>query len=289
MHPKVGSAIRLNRLRSGMTQIQLARAISRSGKFLSEVESGKARICFRDFKRVADVMGISCETLMATASDTVDASAQDAPRRIRDIQPMGLTILTFTQLINHLDRSGWLRGSRMWITSAEPFPEEHDVALVEQLAALIEHKQVSLRYVVEAARLAMETMDSSREAAEVQGTSDAIPTSLRDALHWSQTLRGHLDSGSERVTGYAVTTPLPPLCQSHTVLWVETEDVSWAEVMPLIFCRSMTRTFEKPNESTAFWHHLPREEGSRLLLTLAHQLRPLGRSRSATARNVGAG
>ncbi|NOT01016.1 MAG: hypothetical protein HOP29_10350 [Phycisphaerales bacterium] len=215
---------------------------------------------------------------MAAASEGLGSTSHDAPRRIRDIQPTGLTILTFTQLVNHLDRSGWLRGARFWITGADSFPEEHDVALVEQLAALIEHKQVLLRYVVEAPRLESEL---SRDVTTVQGTADALPAALREALRWSETMRGYLDGPGGRVTGYAVAPPLPALCQSHTVLWVETEDVSWAEVMPLIFCRSMTRTFEKPNESTAFWHHLPREEGSRLLLTLAHQLRPLRRSRAA--------
>ncbi len=40
----IGKAIRTNRLRAGMTQSQLAAVISRTGKFLSEVETGRTRI-----------------------------------------------------------------------------------------------------------------------------------------------------------------------------------------------------------------------------------------------------
>ncbi len=268
LEPGVGWAIRRNRLRAGLTQVQLAKTISRSGKFLSEVENGKARITHRDLERLADAMGISCEKVVEDPAES-EGMAWQMPRRIREVQPTGMTILTFTQMLNHLDRSGWLRNAKLWMIGADTFPEENDLALVEQIASLVAAKDVSLRYVYDASRL------SARERADIegrQGTFDALPSELLAALRWSSAMKA-LDPGSDRVVGYAATWDLPPVCRCHTVLWVETEDVSWSDVMPLLYARSVTRTFENPNETVAFWHHLPRESGSKVLLELARNLK----------------
>lgn len=265
----IGSAIRRQRLRAGLTQVQLARTISRSGKFLSELETGKARISQADLEKLADAIGVRCQALLEQSGSDVDPTESDAPRRIRDVQPSGMTILSFTQLVNHLDRAGWLRGARMWVISDEPFPEENDLALLEQMGSLLGTRQVSLRYVFGADRL---TQEERRQVDRNQGTLDVLPLPLVRALRWSATMRALIESDAQRIIGYAVPTPLPLLCRCHTLLWIETEDVSWSEVMPLLYCRSITRTFEKPNESKAFWHHLSRENGSKLLLEIANQL-----------------
>lgn len=268
----VGGSIRMNRLRAGMTQVQLAKAISRSGKFLSEVETGKARLTPSDLDKLADALGISKEAMFAPSEDRqyrLRGVGLEPPRRIREVQPSGWSIQSFSQLVHHLDHSGWLRGANLWMIGTATFPEERDVALVEQLASLVGEKATSLRYVFPAERLG----ETGRDAlAAIQGTVDALPTPLLQALRWSRTLRQGIESGGDQVIGYAVVDPLPTLCTAHTLLWVETEDVSWADVMPLLYCRSVTRTFEKPNESTAFWHHLPRSDGSKLLLEIANQL-----------------
>lgn len=274
----LGSSIRLNRLRAGLTQVQLARAISRSGKFMSEVETGKARITRRDLERLADALGIRCETILGHGETDVP-DVLDLPRRIRDVQPAGMTILSLVQLLSYLDRSGWLRSARLWMISTEPFPEENDLALVEQLASLVATKDISLRYVYDAGRL---TDRERTRLDEVQGTLEALPEALLGALRWSSAMRGRIDPASDRVIGFAMTPPFPVLSQSHSLLWVETEDVSWSEVMPLLYCRGVTRTFENPNESKAFWYQLPRDVGSQLLLELAHRLEGF-RARPTTA------
>ncbi len=270
LEPGVGWSIRRNRLRAGLTQVQLAKAISRSGKFLSEVENGKARITQRDLERLADAMGISCEKVVEDPPES-EGLAWRTPRRIREVQPTGMTIMTFTQMLNHLDRSGWLRNAKLWMIGAEAFPEENDLALVEQIGSLVATKDVGLRYVYSASRL------SEHELADLaprQGSFDAIPRELLTALRWSNTMK-ELDPESDRVVGYAATWELPPICRCHTLIWVETEDVSWSDIMPLLYARSVTRTFENPNESVAFWHHLPRETGSRVLLELAQNLKTI--------------
>lgn len=272
LDPSVGLAIRHNRLRAGMTQVQLARAISRSGKFLSEVENGKARITRQDLERLADAMGISCDKVMETDPADVERLAWGVPRRIRDVQPTGITITSFSQLLSHLDRSGWLRNAKLWMVSDLPFPEENDLALVEQIAALFAAKNISVRYVFAAARLDDVHREQLRDN---QATLDALPTCLLDALRWSAAMRRFIDPTSDRIVGYAADWPLPDLCKSHTLLWVETEDVSWSDVMPLLYCRCVTRTFENPNETVAFWYHLPREIGSKLLLEIAQKLKTI--------------
>jgi len=264
----VGAAVRSARVRVGMTQIQLARVIARSGKFLSEVETGKAKINRHDLEKLAQAMGVSCDALLEGATNNdPDLSVT---RRIRDVQPTGLTVMNFAQLVTHLDRTGWLRGAAVWLISAEPFPEERDVALIEQLAAVIQTKKARLRYVFPAERLAASLRD---QLDEIMGTAQALPPSLATALRWSPTMGDILRQDDQAVVGHPIAQPLPPLCEAHTLLWLETADVSWSEVMPLLYCRCVTRTFEKPNESSAFWYHLPREDGSRLLLEWAQLLR----------------
>jgi hypothetical protein len=250
--------------------VQLARSIGRSGKFLSEVETGKARITRSELDRLAEALGVSGEALLR--DDPNDDGPQfwpPPPQRIRDVQPTGLTILTFTRLIEHLDRSGWLRGANLWMVGAEPFPEERDVALVEQIGSVAISKNVSLRYVFPTNRL---TRPACEQLTNIQGTMDVLPSSLLRALRWSAAMRSYLAQKPDCLAGYALAEPLPQLAVSHTILWVETGDVSWSDVMPLLYCRGVTRTFEKPNESMAFWYHLPRDQGSRLLLELAQQL-----------------
>ncbi len=270
----VGRSIRHNRLRAGLTQVQLARAISRSGKFLSEVENGKTRITRHDLERLADAMGIASEKIHEDHQLNSEAAVLDVPCRIRDLHPTGMTITSFSQLVNHLDRSGWLRSAKLWMIGSQPFPEENDLALVEQIASLVATKDVSVRYVFNADRL------NQQERAQMetnQGTLDMLPTSLLDALRWSKAMQEYLDPAAGRVVGYAATWPMPPLSHSHALMWVETEDVSWSDVMPLLYCRGVTRTFENPNEAVAFWYHLPRELGSKLLLDLAQRLRTVSR------------
>ncbi len=274
LEPGIGRAVRRTRLRAGLTQVQLARAISRSGKFLSEVETGKARITRRDLERLADAMGVSSEKVLGGEEETATAHL-NLPRRIRDIQPGGLTILSLTQLLTHLDRSGWLRSANLWMIGGQPFPEENDITLVEQIAALVSSKNVSLRYVFPADRMSSQRIDMSCDRS-VQGTVEALPSSLRQALQWSNAMRACATEEGDRVIGYALESELPELARSHTLLWVETDDVSWSEVMPLLYCRAETRTFENPNENTAFWYHVPRVAGSNLLLELAQMLRAVG-------------
>ncbi len=270
LEPAVGFSIRQARLRAGITQVQLARVIARSGKFLSEVETGKARITQQDLIKLADSMGVSAETILDHEQPQSGWDAGNAPRRIRDVQPTGLAVQSFGNLMLHLDRSGWLRGARLWMIGHEPFAEERDLALVEQVASLVSAKGIQLRYVFPGDRL---NTDQSPHSPDQQGTLELLPDDLVRALRWSAIMRREMARSRECVAGYAVTSPLPTYCHSHTILWVETEDVSWSDVMPLVYCRSMTRTFEKPNESTAFWYHLPRDDGSQFLLELAHQLK----------------
>ncbi|MEE9294155.1 MAG: helix-turn-helix transcriptional regulator [Phycisphaerae bacterium] len=270
VEPGVGRSIKLNRIRAGLTQVQLARAISRSGKFLSEVENGKARITQRDLERLADAIGISSDKMSERLSFDGGDLTEQLPRRVRDVSPAGMTIMSFTQLVSHLDRAGWLRNANVWMIGAGTFPEEHDLALVEQIASLVATKEIGLRYVFGADRL--EDVERA-QLSQLQGTFDVLPSSLRRALRWSAAMRAHISSSSDRLVGYAATWSFPAICRGHTLLWVETEDVSWSDVMPLLYCRSLTRTFENPNETVAFWHHLPREIGSRILLELAQKLK----------------
>ncbi len=277
---QIGVAIRRNRLNAGLTQVQLAKVIARSGKYLSEVETGKARITRRDLERLADAMGITADKILQEQGSLSDAEDWGLPRRIRDVQPVGLTIQTLTQLFNHLDRSGWLRRAKLWCISNEEFPEENDLALVEHLASLVDSKDVSLRYVYPANRLAPLVRE---QLGDVQGSTDALPDELIRALGWSNTLKPHLQQASDRVVGFAVTRPLPSLAQAHTLLWIETDDVSWSDVMPLLYCRAETRTFENPAEASTFWYHLPKTQGWNLLLELKELLKP---SREGTANRT---
>lgn len=271
LEAKIGRALKHNRLRAGLTQVQLARAISRSGKFLSEVESGKARITPRDLERLADALGISSERIIEDVGQP-DTNGWQLPRRVREVQPTGMAIMSFTQLICHLDSAGWLRNAKLWSICAEKFPEENDVALVEQIASLVVSKNISLRYVFDAERLDERTR---ADLVRTQGTFDALPEPLIGALRWSEAMRSSVDAGSDRIVGYAADGGIPVFAQGGPLLWVETEDVSWSDVMPLLYCRSVTRSFENPNESVVFWYHLPRESGSKLLLDLAGELKKL--------------
>jgi transcriptional regulator with XRE-family HTH domain len=255
-----------------LTQVQLAQAISRSGKFLSEVENGKARLTQRDLQRLASAMGVTEDSIRECDLGDSSVWRWDTPRRVRDVQPTGMAIMSFGQLGNQLDRSGWLRRAKIWMIASDPFPEETDLALVEQIAALVSTKEVSLRYVYPADRL---NEQERMQLGAVQGTLGALPEPLLDALRWSNTMREHIDPSSDRIIGYATTSALPSLSSCHSVLWVETADASWSEVMPLLYCRAVTRTFENPNDSVAFWYHVPRDRGSRLLLELAQQLKAL--------------
>jgi hypothetical protein len=221
-------------------------------------------------------MGVSSDKILQ-GEDEAPMNAASLPRRIRDIQPGGLTIMSLTQLITHLDRSGWLRSANLWMIGSQPFAEENDIALVEQVAALVNSKGVSLRYVFPADRMELGIENLA------QGTQEALPSSLRHALRWSSAMRLCLGPESDRVIGYALDTGLPQMAMTHTLLWVETDDVSWSEVMPLLYCRAETRTFENPNENTAFWYHVPRVMGSNLLLELAQKLRRLGKREPSTA------
>ena len=274
LEAEVGRSIRLNRIRAGLTQVQLARAISRSGKFLSEVESGKARITRRDLERLADAIGVSSDRMSDVGMTEGGDPSGQLPLRVRDVSPAGMTIMSFAQLASHLDRAGWLRNANVWMISAAAFPEEHDVALVEQIASLVATKAIGLRYLFDAERL---DGNARGELGQLQGTFDVLPSSLRSALRWSTSMRSHINSTPDGLVGYAATWSLPDICRSNTLLWVETEDVSWSDVMPLLYCRSTTRTFENPNETVAFWYHLPREVGSRILLELAQKLKSIHR------------
>ncbi len=268
---QIGNVIRRNRLSAGITQVQLAKIIARSGKFLSEVETGKARITRRDLERLADAMGITVDKMLQESTAGTDANDWGLPRRIRDVQPVGLAIQTLPQLFSHIDRSGWLRRAKLWCISNREFPEENDLSLVEHLASLVDGKDVSLRYVFPADRVAS---GDDAHLANIQGTTDVLPEELVRALRWSNTLKPHLQDPSDRVIGYAVSRTLPMLARAHALLWVETEDVSWSDVMPLLYCRAETRTFENPLEASVFWYHLPKTQGWNLLLELKESLKP---------------
>lgn len=277
---RLGNAIRRNRLNAGLTQVQLAKIIARSGKYLSEVETGKARITRRDLERLADAMGITVDKMVQEEAAGTESSDWGLPRRIRDVQPVGLAIQTLPQLFNHIDRSGWLRRAKLWCISDQEFPEENDLSLVEHLASLVDGKDVGLRYVFPADRL---TTQDHAQLENIQGTTDALPEELVRALCWSNTFKPHFESPSDRVIGYAVSKPLPMLSKAHALLWVETEDVSWSDVMPLLYCRAETRTFENPLEASVFWYHLPKTQGWNLLLELKEALKP---SRQGTAKQL---
>jgi len=270
----IGKAIRTNRLRAGMTQSQLAAVISRTGKFLSEVETGRTRISEAELAKLATALGVSPDRLLKADPVELDREVEELPRRIRDSQPTGLVLFTLQQLIDYLDRAGWLRSRRLWSLSHEPFPEERNIALVEQLAELVHTRGLRLRYVYPRHRL----KDASDNLSGVlQGTSQALPEPLLNALRWSTRLREHMDADPSSVVGYALDDSFPFFSPLQSHLWVETADTSWSEVMPLLYGRSETRTHENASASAPFWYHLPRDMGSRMLIGLAHCIKMVDR------------
>lgn len=257
-----------------MTQAQLAAAISRTGKYLSEVETGRARVSETDLHKLATALGVSVEKLVETDPAELDQQVQELPRRIREPQPTGLVLFTFQQLIDYLDRAGWLRNCKMWSMSREPFPEENNVALVEQLGELVTSKGVKLCYVYPQQRLKSSPLD---HAPAFQGTPDALPANLVSALRWSAKLRAQMDEAPDAVAGYALEGGFPFFSPLQSYLWIETADTSWSEVMPLLYGRSETRTHENSNASAPFWYHLPRDCGSRMLISLAQCVKMIDR------------
>ena len=249
-----------------MTQAQLAAGISRTGKFISEVETGRTRLSEADVAKFATALGVSLDSLVEADAAELDQQVEELPRRIRESQPAGMVLFTFPQLIEHLDRSGWLRQGRLWSLSAEPFPEENDVALVEQLGELAASKGVRLRYVYPTRRLETSPPDS---LPAVQGTREALPAALVSALRWSGRLRERMEQVPDAVTAYVLGDAFPFFCPLQSHLWVETAGTSWSDVMPLLYGRSETRTHENSNASVPFWYHLPRDRGSRILISLA--------------------
>ncbi len=270
----IGKAIRTNRLRAGMTQSQLAAVISRTGKFLSEVETGRTRISEAELAKLATALGVSADCLLKADPADLDREVAELPRRIRDSQPTGLILFAFQQLIDYLDRAGWLRSSQLWSLSHEPFPEERNIALVEQLAELVHTRDLKLRYVYPEHRW---TGTSDKLSGILQGTPEALPEPLRNALRWSARLREHMDADPSRVVGYALADSFPFFSPLQSHLWVETASTSWSEVMPLLYGRSETRTHENAGASAPFWYHLPRDMGSRMLIGLAHYIKAVDR------------
>ncbi len=263
---RIGKAIRANRLRSGMTQAQLAASINRTGKFISEVETGRAKLNESDTNKLASALGVTVDTLLEADPDKLAQQVEDLPRRIRESQPTGLVLFTFPQLIDYLDRAGWLRDCKMWSLSCEPFPEEDNIALVEQLGELVARKGLKLRYAFPRSRLALSPGGSSPAR---QGTAEILPPPLLSALRWSARLRDMIDGAPHVAVGYALGNDFPFFSPLQSYLWIETAGTSWSEVMPLLYGRSETRTHENTNASVSFWYHLPRDRGSRMLINLA--------------------
>jgi transcriptional regulator with XRE-family HTH domain len=257
-----------------MTQAQLAASISRTGKYISEVETGRTRLSEPEVAKLATVLGVSPNSLVEADANALEQQVEELPRRIRESQPTGLMLFSFPQLIEHLDRSGWLRQCKLWSVSAEPFPEENDVALVEQLGELAASKGVRLRYVYSAQRLKTSPPES---LPAVQGTREALPAALVSALGWSAKLREQMEQMPDAVTAYVLGEEFPFFSPLQSYLWVETAGTSWSDVMPLLYGRSETRTHENSNASVPFWYHLPRDRGSRMLISLAQCVKMIDR------------
>jgi transcriptional regulator with XRE-family HTH domain len=257
-----------------MTQAQLAVMIGRTAKYISEVETGRARLSESELKKLAVALGVSHDKILEADPAELDQQVEELPRRIREAQPTGMVLFTFQQLIDHLDRAGWLRSCKMWNVSWDPFPEESDVTIVEQLGNLVETRSVRLLYLFPRQRLEPGAAEAS---SAIQGTTQTLPASLADALRWSATLRTHLDAADDRIVGYAMSDEFPLFSPLHSHLWVETADTSWSEVMPLLYGRAETRTHENSNASVPFWYHVPRDCGSRMLYTLAQCIKRVDR------------
>ena len=270
----IGKAIRTNRLRSGKTQVQLAATISRTGKYISEVETGRTRLSEADLNRIADALGVTADKLLEADPAELEQQVEELPRRIRESQPSGLTLFTFGQLIDYLDRAGWLRDCTAWNLSAEAFPEENDVALVEQLAELVTTRSLQLCYVFPRQQL---TAAAGDYASAVQGTRDVLPVSLLSGLRWSAKLRKHMEEHPGSVVGYALDEGLPFFSALQSYLWIQTARASWSEVMPLLYGRSETRTHENSRASEPFWYHVPRVRGSRMVITLGESVKTVDR------------
>jgi hypothetical protein len=152
----------------------------------------------------------------------------------------------------------------------EPFSEEDNVALVEQLGELVASRTIRLRYVFPVQRLS-ETIRGG--TAPTQGTPEALPARLVTALRWSARLREHMDADRDVVQGYALPEGFAFFSPLQSHVWIETARQSWSEVMPLLYGRSETRTHENTSASVPFWYHLPRDRGSRMLFNLAQCLK----------------
>lgn len=268
----LGRALRAYRLRQGMTQVQLGRVISRSGKYISELESGKARLSKADLEAIAAALGVSVEQLQAEASQSAGPTTP-LTRRIREPSPTGLAVMMYGQLVASLERGGWLSGSRIWTVAQCEFPEETDVALVEKISELAERKGVEFRYVYPLTRLDGQQREhlSSR-----QGTFEAIPDQLREALHLSRRFRKVLETKPMAAIGYALPDEFAYFSPPIAIIWIDTAEASWSEVMPLVYCYTMARTFENPNAKTPFLYHLPRDQGTQFLKELARYMRQEG-------------
>jgi transcriptional regulator with XRE-family HTH domain len=249
-----------------MTQAQLAASINRTGKFISEVETGRARLSDSDTSKLASALGVTVEKLLQADPDELEQQVEDLPRRIRESQPSGMVLFTFPQLIDYLDRAGWLRNCRMWSLAWEPFPEEENIALVEQLGELVSTKGLKLCYVFPRKRL---TAVGEPAGGARQGTAEVLPPPLIDALRCSARLRDRSSAAPDTVVGYALRDDFPFFSPLQSYLWIDTADTSWSEVMPLLYGRSETRTHENTNTSVPFWYHLPRARGSRMVINLS--------------------
>jgi transcriptional regulator with XRE-family HTH domain len=257
-----------------MTQTQLAAIINRTGKYISEVETGKARLSEAETNKLAEALGVAVDKILKADPVELAQQVNDLPRRIRESQPTGLVVFAFQQLIDHLDRAGWLRNCTIWNVSSEPFPEENNVTLVEQLGELAATRAVRLIYVYPRTRI---PESSPKGEALLQGTAQALPASLMNALGWSDKLRDKMEMDPQTVRGYGLESDFPFFSSLHSHLWIETADTSWSEVMPLLYGRAETRTHENSNASVPFLYHVPRDRGSRMLITLAQRIKAIDR------------
>jgi transcriptional regulator with XRE-family HTH domain len=266
----LGRAIRAYRLRQGITQVQLGRVVSRSGKYVSELEAGKVRLSQADLDAIAAALSVTVDQLQSEAAQLAAGTAT-LNRRVREPSPTGLSVLMHGQLIASLDRGGWLAGSRFWTAARDEFPEETDVALVEKISELAETKRVEFRYVYPLSRL---TSAERERIAGRQGTFEAIPEALREALRLSRRFQKVLAKKPSAAIGHALSDDFSYFAPPIALLWVETVEASWSEVMPLVYCYTSARTFENPNAKSPFLYHLPRDQGTRFLKELSRYLRP---------------
>ena len=255
-----------------MTQAQLAAVISRTGKYLSEVETGRARLTEPELEKLATALGVTVETIVDADPDDLDQQVGMLPQRIRDAQRTGPVVLGFQQLIDYVERSGWLRQSRVWNLSSGPFPEEQDIARVEQLADLTDSRAIQLCYVFPKKRL---PPGSDGAPGPVQGSSACLPAPLFHALRWAERLREGMDRQPDLVRGYALDESFPYFSPLQSYVWVETAEASWSEIMPLLFARAETRTHESSNASVPLWYHVPRDSGSEMVISLARWIKEI--------------